>query len=135
MTVMRRTLLSGIAAVMLGLAFQACSDDPAGPPPQMFDNPSTIIVRNRVLGPILFFHVRTCGTTQWSEDLLPLDPIEGTIQPGADKEFTVEAGCYDLWARHLETTEPGPPIEKMIFDQQATPVSPLIWTVEEMGPS
>lgn len=136
MSFMKRNALRWVAVVALALPIAACGDDPVAPV-QMFDNPSTIRVVNNLLGPVLFFHVRACGTTDWGEDLLPLDPIEGTIQPGASKDFTVEAGCYDFWARHLATVDPGPLVEKMVFDQVASPITPVVWNLDEIsgGPS
>ncbi|MDH3732482.1 MAG: hypothetical protein OEU54_03070 [Gemmatimonadota bacterium] len=132
-TLKRFAYAAMVAAVLLPIA--ACSSDaPMGP---TFQNPSTIRVANNLLGPVLFFRVRACGTTDWGQDLLPTDPIEGTIQPGESKDFTVEAGCYDLQAQHLETTDPGPLITKETFDQNASTVAILNWTLEETpgGPS
>jgi hypothetical protein len=96
----------------------------------MFENPSTVRVINNLGGPVLFFFVRGCGTTDWGDDLLPLDPVEGTIQPGASKDFTVEAGCYDFKADHLETIDPGPLVTKETYDQAASPVAIVTWTLE-----
>lgn len=126
--------LGGIfVAVALSVFVAACSDSPTAPI-QMFDNPSQVRVTNNLLGPVIFFQVRPCGTTQWGEDLLdPIDPIAGTIQPSQSKEFTVEAGCYDLRARHLETTEPGPLVEKTLLDQLASPVATLTWVLDPIG--
>ena len=133
----RNRKLAGVllfAAMLSPLA--GCGDDPFDPI-QNFVNPSTIRVKNDLMGPVLFFFVRSCGTTAFSEDLLSNDPVEGTIQPGAQKDFTVEAGCYDLFAQHLETSEPGPLTDKMIFDQIASPVTALIWVLDEItgGPN
>ena len=127
-TIKRLAYTAMAVAMMLPIA--ACSDDngPMGPPIQ---NPATIRVVNNLGGPVLFFRVRACGTTDWGDDLLPTDPIEGTIQPGASKDFTVEAGCYDLQAQHLETTDPGPLLTKEIFDQNASTVAILSWTLED----
>ena len=132
----KRRLLGVLAVVALALPFAGCGDD-AMAPAQIFDNPSTIRVVNNLGGPVLFFRIRTCGTTAYSEDLLPLDPIAGTIQPGDSKEFTVEAGCYDLWAQHLATTDPGPLVDKFVFDQVASPITPLVWVLDPItgGPS
>ena len=117
-----------VAAVAVTLA--ACSDDtPTGPG---FENPSTVRVENQLFGPVLFFRVRACGTLDWGEDLLPLDPIEGTIQPGDSKDFTVEAGCYDFQAQHLETTDPGPLITKETYDRVASPVTTVTWRLEDL---
>jgi hypothetical protein len=97
-----------------------------------FINPSTIRVTNNLGGPILFFFARPCGTTDWGQDMLPNDPVEGTIQPGTSKNFTVEAGCYDLRADHLATIDPGPLLTKEIFDQVATPLTALVWDLSEV---
>lgn len=133
----KRRLLGVLAVVALALPFAACGDD-AMAPTQMFDNPSLIRVVNNLGGPVLFFQVRTCGTTGWSEDLLdPIDPILGTIQPGDSKEFTVESGCYDLRAQHLESVDPGPLVEKISRDQVASPIATLVWNLDPIagGPS
>jgi len=134
---LRNRKLAGLlltATLLVPLA--GCGDSPVDPT-QNFVNPSTVRVRNNLMGPVLFFFTRSCGTTAWSEDLLPNDPVNGTIQPGTSKDFTVEAGCYDLWAQHLETAEPGPLIDKMISNQIASPVTPLVWVLDETanGPS
>lgn len=124
-----------LAAVVMAVSIAACSDsEPTAPPLQ---NPSTIRVENNLGGPVLFFFVRACGSTDWGEDLLPLDPVQGTIQPGSSKDFTVEAGCYDMQAQHLETTDPGPLLTKETFDQTASTVSILTWSLEDTpgGPS
>ena len=92
---------------------------------------------NNLGGAVLFFRVRTCGTTNFGEDLLDNDPLTGVISVGTSKEFTVEAGCYDLMAQHLEFDMPGPLLDKTIFDQTASPVATLTWVLEEVtgGPS
>lgn len=120
------------AVVAIGVSLAACGDsDPVVPEPT-FDSPSTVRVVNRLLGPVIFFFARPCGTSDWGADLFGTDhPIEGTIQPGSQRDFTVEAGCYDFRAVHLETTEPGDELEKLIFNQTATPVTPVIWTLED----
>jgi len=121
-----------VAIVAIGLSLAACGEgDPVVPEPT-FDSPSTVRVVNRLLGPVIFFFARPCGTSDWGTDLFGTDhPIEGTIQPGGQRDFTVEAGCYDFRAVHLETTEPGPALEKIIFNQSATPVTPVVWTLED----
>lgn len=114
-------------AVALLLVVGACGDSaPTGP---TFQNPSTIRVDNQLQGPVLFFRVRACGTVDWSEDLLSNHPVDGTIQPGATKDFTVEAGCYDLQAQHLATPDPGPLLTQETEDIVASPVTPATWTL------
>lgn len=121
-----------VAIVAAGLSLAACGDsDPVVPEPT-FDSPSTVRVVNRLLGPVIRFFARPCGTSDWGSDRFGTDhPIEGTIQPGASKDFTVEAGCYDLRADHLETLEPGPLLMKTVRNQAASPVTPVIWTLED----
>ncbi len=125
-----RFAVFAVAAVALSLA--ACGDsDPTVPEP-MFENPSTIRVVNRLTGPVIFVYARPCGTSDWGADLFGTnDPIDGTIQPGGSRDFTVEAGCYDLRARHLESTEPGPLLEKVTFNQAVSPITPVTWTLED----
>ncbi len=125
-----------LTAVVMLVSIAGCSSDD-GPMNPIFENPSVVRVVNNLFGPVLFFRVRGCGTTDWGEDLLPNDPVNGTIQPGASKDFTVEAGCYDFQAQHLETTDPGPLVTKEIFDQAPSPVGITTWTLEDVpsGPS
>ncbi|WP_428276558.1 hypothetical protein [Candidatus Palauibacter sp.] len=120
-----------VAIVAIGLSLAACGEDDPVVPEPMFDSPSTVRVVNRLLGPVIYVFARPCGMSDWGSDLLGTDhPVEGTIQPGGQRDFTVEAGCYDFRAQHLETTEPGPLLEKMLFNQAASPVTPVIWTLE-----
>ena len=132
----KRRLLGVLAVVAVALPFAACGDDAMAPPPQL-DNPSLVLVRNNLLGPVLFFFARSCGTTGWGGDLLSNHPVDGTIQPGAEKEFTVEAGCYDFFAQHLENTDPGGQelIDKMIFGENLSPVATFVWNLDEGEPS
>ncbi|MCG8466609.1 MAG: hypothetical protein MJB57_00155 [Gemmatimonadetes bacterium] len=132
----RRNLAGLLFLSALVVPIAGCGDDTIDPT-MNFVNPSTIRVTNNLEGAVLFFFVRTCGTTNWGEDLLPLDPLEGVISVGTSKDFTVEGGCYDLWAQHLEGPAPGPLIDKMAFDQVASPVAILNWVLEEIssGPS
>ncbi|MDE2720421.1 hypothetical protein [Candidatus Palauibacter polyketidifaciens] len=121
-----------VAVMAIGLSLAACGEDDPVVPEPMFDSPSTVRVVNRLFGPVIRFFARPCGTSDWGQDLFGTDhPVEGTIQPGDSRDFTVEAGCYDLRAEYLETTEPGPLMAKMIFNQAATPVTPVIWTLED----
>ena len=121
-----------VAVMAIGLSLAACGEDDPVVPEPMFDSPSTVRVVNRLFGPVIRFFARPCGTSDWGPDLFGTDhPVEGTIQPGDSRDFTVEAGCYDLRAEYLETTEPGPLMAKMLFNQAATPVTPVIWTLED----
>ncbi len=139
MTGTRMRVFGLLAAVALALPLTGCGDDPPTGPD--FANPSTIRITNELQGPVLFVFFRPCGTTEWGEDQLairavrmgknPNDPIESVIQPTESKDFTVEAGCYDLRADHLETTDPGPLIIKSTEDQSASPVSILTWILTE----
>ncbi len=132
MQCVKRKWFAVLAVAAIGLPFAACGDGDATMPEPMFDSPATVRVVNRLFGPVVFFFARPCGTSDWGQDLFGTDhPIEGTIQPGGQRDFTVESGCYDFRADHLETTEPGPIIMKMIFNQSATPVTPVIWTLED----
>ena len=127
-----RGLLSALTVAAIALPLVGCGEEPVAPEPT-FDNPATIRVRNNLDGAVLFFYKRDCGAEEWSEDLLPNDPVEGTIQPGASKDFTVEAGCHDLWARHLETVDPGPLVDKQLFNQSVSPVNVFIWNLDSIG--
>jgi len=126
MLVRKRTLPLLIAIGTMSPLVAACGDD--GPTGPNFTNPATITVQNELPGPVLFFRARPCGTTDWGEDLLPSDPIAGTIQPGESKDITVEAGCYDLQAQALPGTEPSPNlITYEVFDQQVTTSQAFTW--------
>jgi len=125
-----RKAVPALVTLAIALTIAACSSDKVTGPP--IENPATIRVQNELLGPVLFFFVRACGTTDWGEDLLPLDPIEGTIQPGDTHDFTVEAGCYDLQARHLESPEPGALIIKEELDVSLAPLAIHTWRLEDL---
>lgn len=90
--------------------------------------PSVIRVINRLGGPVVFFYSRKCRTTDWGLDMLPLGP-NGVIHSGASWDFIVKAGCYDLRAAHLETSSPGPLLEKLTFEVVASRDSPGLWSI------
>lgn len=129
MRVRIRPLLLVLAIGAAAPLFVACSDD--GPTQPVVQNPATITVNNQLMGPVLFFRVKACGTADWGQDLLPADPVEGTIQPGTSKEFTVEAGCYDMQAQHLESPDPGPLVKKEIFNNVVTESQGFTWDLME----
>ncbi len=144
MTGTRTRMFSLLATVALAVTLAGCGDDtPTGPD---FQNPSTIRIVNELQGPVLFVSFRTCDTTEWGDDQLairarrlgkdPNDPLESVIQPTDAKDFTVEAGCYDLRADHLETTDPGPLLIKMIEDVVVSPTASFNWplTAAPAGP-
>lgn len=117
-------LLIALGAVSAGVT--ACGDDGTTGP--VFTNPATVTIQNELPGPVLFVYARACGTTDWGEDLLPPGPVEGTIQPGASKDITLEAGCYDLRADALPGTEPSPNlVMHEALNSQLTTAQPLIW--------
>ena len=119
-----------VAVMTMGLALSACGDSGSIGP--TFDSPSTVRVVNQLFGPVIYFFARPCGAADWGHDLFGTDdPVAGTIQPGQSRDFTVEAGCYDLRAQYLESTEPGPLLEKTLFSQTASPVTPVVWTLED----
>ncbi len=125
---MRVLAVAAVAAVAVPMA--ACNGDNGNQ--MMFVNPSTVRVTNNLAGPVLFFRVRACGTTNWGNDLLPNDPVNGRINPGNSRDFTVEAGCYDLQAQHLPDDQgPGQLVTKEIMNQIASPVAILTWELTE----
>jgi hypothetical protein len=126
MLVRMRTLLLPLALGVIAPIVGACgSDTPSGP---VFQNPATVRVQNELMGPVLFFRARPCGTTDWGLDLLPSDPIAGKIQPNESKDITVEAGCYDMQAQSLPTPNPSPElVTTEIFDAQVTAIQPYVW--------
>ncbi len=127
----RKSLLIGkvlLGVVLLGTVLVACGDDGPTEP----TNTPNFRVENRVQGPILFLHTRPCGTSNWSLDLLPDHPVDGTIQPGESKDMYVEPGCHDFRAEHLETIEPGPVVPKFLLGQNVVAERVTTWTIEDM---
>ncbi|MDX1577586.1 MAG: hypothetical protein R3266_03840 [Gemmatimonadota bacterium] len=126
-----RKFTQALLLAALAVPLAACGDDDTMAPPPL-ENPSTVIVENRLEGPVLFFRVRTCGTTAWGDDLLPSDPVNGRINPGEDREFVIEAGCYDFQAQHLpDSSGPGQLVTKETFDRTVSPVAITTWTLME----
>ena len=90
---------------------------------------SAIRAINRMGGPVIFFYSRKCGTSDWGEDMLPPGPT-GVIHSGESWDFTVKAGCYDLWASHLESLTPGPLLDKFAFDIVTSRTMAAVWSIQ-----
>lgn len=124
----RVRIVALLAAIAVAVPLAGCGDDEEGP---MFQDPATITVLNQTNGRILQVFFRTCGAAQWGSDRLPDDPVDGVIQVGASRSFTVEAGCYDMRAVHFsgpETEEPPLP-EVIRTGVTVTSSAPFLWTV------
>ena len=88
-----RTLPTAVLGLGLTLGLGACGDDEPTAP----QNAGTIRVENQFPGSVLHLFLKECGTSAWGEDRLPQTP-DGTIAPGSSRDFTVEAGCWDVGA-------------------------------------
>lgn len=90
----RRTVGAlALAVVVTGLS--ACGD-------VIGSGDATIIVQNNASASVRELYISECDDESWGGDELG---TEETIAPGADREFDVEAGCYDLLAIFIDDTE------------------------------
>ena len=64
-------------------------------------NDATIIVENNTSVAVFFLFISECDDDTWGEDELGSSE---TIAPGADRDFDVDAGCYDLRAEFSDDT-------------------------------
>ena len=128
----RSKLVSILAAGVLLGAVACSSDGPTQPPP--IQNPATIRVINGTSGKIIFLFFRDCGSTNWGDDRLPEDPVTGVIVPTESKDFTVEEGCYDLRADHLEGPQPGPLVTETSLNRVVIKGTTLTWVVSGEPP-
>lgn len=62
---------------------------------------ATIIVENNASVSVREIYISDCGDDTWGNDELGANE---TIAPGNDREFGVDAGCYDLRAEFLDDT-------------------------------
>ncbi len=117
-----------LATIAVGAPLAACGGDEGGP---LIQDPATITVRNLTNGKILRVFFKTCGAAVWGSDRLPNDPIEGVIDVGTSKSFTVEAGCYDMKADHFSGPDPEPdPLPTVeLLGITVTSSAPFIWDV------
>lgn len=65
-------------------------------------NDATIVVENYASISVREIYIADCGASDWGSD--ELGPTE-TIPPGHDREFGVAAGCHDLRAVFLDSSE------------------------------
>ncbi len=121
-----------LATIAVAVPLLGCGSDENG---IVFEDPATITVRNLTNGKILRVFFKTCGAALWGSDRLPSDPIEGVINVGASKSFTVEAACYDLKADHFSgpnpEEEPLPTVTRL--GVLVTSAAPFLWDVEPEG--
>ena len=107
-----RSIRSRVSLAVLGimtLGFVAgCGDSSTGP---VIQNPMTIRITNNTLGKVLFVFFKQCGAANWGVDRLDNHPVTGVIDVGDSKDFTEEAGCWDLRADHKTGPEDQDPLE------------------------
>ena len=82
-----------IGTLALAVALTGC-DDVIGA-----GDDATIIVENHASVSVREIYISDCGDELWGEDQLGANE---TIAPGRDREFGVDAGCYDLRAVFLD---------------------------------
>ena len=129
MSVIRFRTFALVAAIAATVPLAGCGDDEE----ILFEDPATITVRNQTNGKILRVFFKTCGAASWGNDRLPDDPVEGVINVGSSKSFTVAAGCYDMKADHFSgpNPEPEPLPEVILTGGNVTSTAPFIWDVME----
>ncbi len=128
-----RGLRSRVSLAVLGimaLGFVAgCGDSTSGP---TIENPMTIRITNNTLGKVLFVFFRECGAANWGIDRLDNHPVTGVIEIGASKNFTEEAGCWDLRADHKSGPEDQDPLETQIEQSVIVAVGTTYeWTLKQ----
>ena len=124
-----RVILALMGVMALGLV-AGCSDS-SGPP--VIQNPMTIRITNNTLGKVLFVFFKGCGETSWGIDRLPNHPVEGVIEVGASKDFTEEAGCWDLRADHKTGPEVADPLATLTLENQIIDKDEVLtWTLTQV---
>jgi hypothetical protein len=119
-----------MAVIAVSIPTLGCGEDEI-----TFTDPATIRVTNLTGGKILNVFFKDCGAALWGEDRLdPIDPVEGVIEVNASKDFTVEAGCYDFRALHLEGPDPGPLLEVILEARLIASAAVFEWFVEAQDP-
>ena len=94
-----------VIAATMGVA--ACNTESTNAPP---DLDAEVRISNQTNGPVLFVHIRRCGSGNWGSDLL--GELE-RIEIGQEKVFDVESGCMDLRAQYLENPLESPIVVKI----------------------
>ena len=84
--ILRRSL-GALGLAVAVAAFTGC-DDITG------SDDGTIIVQNNASAAVHELYLADCEDETWGADRLGSE----TIAPGNDREFRVDAGCYDLYA-------------------------------------
>ena len=123
-----RVTLALMGVLALGLV-AGCGDSSG---PQVIENPMTIRIVNNTAGKVLFVFFKGCGATSWGIDRLPNDPVTGVIEVGASKNFTEEAGCWDLRADHKTGPEVADPLETQTLENQIIDEDEVLtWTLNQ----
>ncbi len=81
----RGTLLA-LSLATLG----ACGDSPTGPGGN--GGPPRLSITNNTNASVFYLRIRSCGSSNWSNDLLGADIISKL----ETQTFTVPAGCHDV---------------------------------------
>ena len=89
-----RRSLGALAIFVIAAATSGC-DDITG------SGDATIIVQNNSSASVRELYIAECDAEVWGSDRLG---TEETIAPGNDREFGVDAGCWDLRARFLDSS-------------------------------
>lgn len=119
-----------LAAIAASITTLGCGDDEI-----TFQDPATIRVTNLTGGKILNVFFKDCEAALWGEDRLdPVDPVLGVIEVNASKDFTVEAGCYDLRALHLAGPDAGALLEVIREAAIVDSDEVFLWDVEPEDP-
>ena len=92
MTIRRSLRACALAASVF--AFTGC-DDITG------SDEATIIVENNASVAVFYMYISECSDETWGDDELGASE---TIEPGEDREFGVDAGCWDLRAEFSDDT-------------------------------
>lgn len=90
---LRRSLGAlALAATLTGLS--GCSDITGS-------GDATIIVQNNATASVKEIFIAVCDAVTWGNDRLG---VNETIAPGAEREFLVDSGCWDLRATFFDGT-------------------------------
>jgi hypothetical protein len=104
----------GTAFVALALATAACGGDSDSTGPGPSASEGTLYVSNDSDREIWYVFARTCGTSDWGNDLLGADIIP--LQ--TSETFTLAAGCYDVRALSGPVGGPGGPKYEAVVSGQ-----------------
>lgn len=90
-----RRSIGGLALALSVATFTGCDEITGN------GDEATIIVENNTSVSVFYMYISECGDDEWGNDELGSSE---TISPGEDREFDVEAGCWDLRAEFSDET-------------------------------